>query len=460
MNLQAFFTALLVCGALVLLPAAATQAQPKANSSKPATPQDSKITNEELNELTNGYADRYMTYIVNAAQQIELGNPNAEQRRLINQVQLVQVSSVYDIVTTADPLTQLIDLTLVVTLQSKKWIDDDEAEKSFGERGQHLIDASRRAREDIWKLAARVLKPEQLEQLDLLITEWHKNNPDIKIVSYVRFDDFASTRGKSVLSDVRAGGGFLASVDEAKKSVDEVRLLAERAFYLGKRLPFMMNWHVKAAVSDALSEPGLQQIQAAVPQITDSVNRVTASVEKIPDQVAKERVAILDALNQQQPFIQATLQQVRGTVQDSDKLAGSALKVTQSVDGLLKQVNQTNAALNSTMKTLDQTFIAPGRNVKPDPNAKPFDIAQYTQSAAQFTTALQEANGLLGNASQLLQSPAIGRQALLVTTQGTELMNAALLRAMALVAFFFVMLAAYRLFVAKALSPGSSGSKG
>ncbi len=423
------------------------------SAAQPGKAAKGQVTVEELNELTNGYADRYMTYIVNAAQKIEAGNPNAEQRRYINQVQLVQVSSIYDIVTTADPFTQLIDLVLVVSLQARKWIDDDEAEKSFAERGTYLVDASRRAREDVWKLAARVLKPEQLEQLDYLIIDWHKRNPDIKIVSYVRFDDFASSRGKSMLSDVRSGGGFLASVDDAKKSVDEVRLLAERAFYLGKRMPLMVNWHVKAAVGDALNDPGMLKMQEAVPQITDSVSRISATVEKLPADVAKERAAIFDSVVRQQPFIQATLAQVRGTVQDTDKLTGNALKVTQSMDGLLKQVNQTNAELTQTMSTVDKIFLAPGRNTPADPNAKPFDIEQYTRSAVQLTSALKEANELLVGTSQLLQSPALTKPMEAVTEQSARVMDAAFWRAILLIVFFFVMLASYRTYTTKVLQP-------
>jgi hypothetical protein len=420
---------------------------------KPPTTAPSKISVVELNELTNGYADRYMTYIVNAVQKIENGNTNAEQRRFINQVQLVQVSSIYDIVTTSDPLTQLVDLVLVVTLQSRKWIDDNEAEKRFGERGQYLVDASRRTREDVWKIAARVLKPEQLEQLDYLITDWHKRNPNVTLVSYVRFDDFAASRGKSMLADVRSGGGFLSIVDDAKKSVDEVRLLAERAFYLGKRMPFMVNWHVKSAVSDAMAEPAIQQMQDTLPKITSSVDRITSVAEKIPENIAKERTAIFDFAQKQQPFISSTLSQVRGTVQDTDKLAGNAVKVTQSVDRLLQQVNETNAALNGTMKTMDQIFMAPGRNAPVDPKAKPFDIEQYTTSAMQMTNTLKEANTLLAGTAQLLQSPALNKPMEAAAEHSSRVMDAAFWRAIILITFFFVLLALYRTFTVKLLHP-------
>ena len=156
-------------------------------------------------------------------------------------MKLVQVSSGLDIVTNADPFTQLLDLTLVVTLQSRKWFDEDLAEEWFGDRAQALIDVSQKARADIWKIASRVMKPAQLEVIDYLIWDWRRKNPDVAVVSFVRFDDFAASRGKSMIADVKGGTGLLASVNDAIKSVDELRQLTQRAFYYGKRMPFLMN---------------------------------------------------------------------------------------------------------------------------------------------------------------------------------------------------------------------------
>lgn len=77
-----------------------------------------RMTLEELDQLTNGFADRYFTHIVSAIERILAGNTDPQQIRRAQQVRLVQMNAIYDIVTNADPLTQIIDLTLVVTLQS------------------------------------------------------------------------------------------------------------------------------------------------------------------------------------------------------------------------------------------------------------------------------------------------------------------------------------------------------
>jgi hypothetical protein len=203
----------------------------------PAAKRTDQITQEELEQLTYGFADRYLTYIISATDTIERDNPSSEQRRRAHQVRLVQVSAVYDIVTNADPFTRLLDLLLVVTLQSQKWIEEDQAERWFGDRAQPLITASRKAREDIWQIAARTMTPDQLEVLDYLIWDWRQRNRNVELVSYVRFDDFAAARGKSIIANVKSGAGLLAPVGEATKAVDEMRMLAERAFFYAKRLP-------------------------------------------------------------------------------------------------------------------------------------------------------------------------------------------------------------------------------
>jgi hypothetical protein len=386
-----------------------------------------QITMQELDQLTYGFADRYLTYIVNACDAIEKDNPNAQQRRLAHQVKLVQVSSVYDIVTNADPFTQLLDLTLVITLQSQKWIDEDQAERWFGDRAGPLIEASRKAREDIWRIAARVMKPEQLETMDNLIWDWRQKNPSVQLVSYVRFDDFASTRGKTVVEDVKTGTGFLAPVGDAKKAVDEVRLLAERAFYISKRLPFLMNWQMRSAVDETLNDPSVREVTA-------NVTRVSTAIDRIPQDIARERAAIFAEMNRQQPFISAITSQVRGTVAESNALAAQVAAITKSTDQLLA--------------SYDRIFVAPDRE-KPK-TGKPFDINEYNKTLLTLTEALKEANTLMANGGALLASPKFdqltSKQVERVGDTSERIVDTAFWRGVALIVIFFVGLGVYRSF--------------
>lgn len=419
------------------------------------------VTQQELAAMTSGFADRYMTYISDACEQILKDNKDPEQRRRAHQVRLVQTNSIYDIVTNADPFTQLLDLTLVVTLQSTVWIDEDQAEAWFGDRAPALISASRHAREDIWKIAGRVMKPDQLEVIDHLIFEWRQKNPDVQMVSYVRFDDFSASRGNSVVADVKSGGGLLAPVGEATKAVDEVRLLGERAFYLGKRMPFLVNWQVESAVDNVVNEPNIKGV-------TDSVQNVTRTIDRLPQDIARERQSIFAELDRKRPMINAVFTQYRGAIGDTDKLVGSVQNVANATNELMQQLRMTTQSLDTTMGVIDKTFLAPGRGQPKPANEKPFDIEDYTRSVTAVTAALREANVLLNNTNGTLDasrpdSP-LKRVSLLATdridyalNQSKDMVDRAFWRAAALIVLFFVLLGCYRLFsvrVSRRAAPG------
>jgi hypothetical protein len=400
--------------------------------------QGQQITIEELGQLMQGFADRYMTLIRGACEQIERENTDELQRRVAHGIKLHQVSSVYDIVTNADAYTQLLDLTLVVTLQSMKWIDEDQADAVFGERGRPLIAASRKTREDIWNIASRVLKPEQLETLDYLI--W------VSYVSWIRFDDFAGSRGKSAIAEVPKGTGLLAPVGEAKQAVDEVRLLGERVFYLSKRMPVMLDWQIQSAMDNVLYDPKIDNI-------TSSVTNVSKTVEQLPQTIAKERAALFDGIQGKEGMINNVFGQYRVALADTNKLTGSVMNVADSANQLMGTLKETTLVLNSTLDTYGRVFPK-------DPNAKPFEIEEYTKTLLALTTALKEANQLINTTGDLLGSPklqqplaqinaATTQQLDNVTSRSARILDQAFWRGVALIIVFFILLTIYRLLVTR-----------
>jgi hypothetical protein len=458
---------------------AAREIQTNAVRSSTLTSGSSRITIGELNALTNAFADRYMTYLSDAADAMSKDNANPTQRKLANDIRLIQVSSVYDIVTNADPYTQLLDLVLVVTLQSRQWIDEDQAEAQFGARSRPLIDASRKAREDVWKIAGRVMKPEQLEVLDGMILDWRRRNPTVQMLSFVRFDDFAASRDKSMIADVKSGGGLLAPVDEAKKAVDEVRLLAERAFFLGKRLPFLMQWQVRSTIDDALTSSAMTQATDSIPLVAKAIDRLPQDIARerkaafediarerkatfedisrerkaLVDDVGRERKALFEEFRNTEPIVTQLFGKYQNAIIETNKLSLNVKGLANDMNTLLKQVSLASAALNESVLTMDKVFLAPGRNAPKDPNAKPFDVNEYTKSATAMTVALKEASQVLLQAGQLVQSPAflkpLQQSANLATDTGSKVVDAAFWRGIALIVAFFVMLTLYRVVTAK-----------
>jgi hypothetical protein len=394
--------------------------RPLSVAPTPPTKRADQITIEELEQQLYGFADRYLTYIITATENIERGNTNPEQRRRAHQVRLVQISAIYDVVTNADPFTRLLDLMLVVTLQSQKWIEEDQAERWFGERAQPLILASRKAREDIWQIAARVMTANQLEVIDYLIWDWRHKHPGIELVSYVRFDDFAAERGKSIIADVRGGGGLLAPVGEATKAVDEMRALAERAFFYAKRLPFLMSWQMRAAVDDVLTESEARSFVDA-----------SRTLARWPQDLARERDALFALLNQHQPLLQSMTAQYRSAIGETSALIGALTGLTQ--------------ASQQTLDTLD-------RLVEARTDGRPFDIREYSAAIERLVAVLQEANKLAATTGEVMEG--VQPQRFEVLAKGGSahaqalaagVLDHAFWRALALIVLFFLLLTLYRL---------------
>lgn len=407
----------------------------------------------ELDQRLYAFADRYTTLIVSATDEIVAGNGHAEQRRLAHQIKLVGTSSIYDVVTNPDPFTKLMDMLLVVTLQSYTWIDEDRAEKAFGDRAGPLIRALRTARTDVWKLASGILKPDQLQRLDNLILESRRDNPDVSFVSFMRFNEVSAKRNQSLIAELKSETGLFSSISEATKVADEVRLLAERAFYQSKRMPFLMNWQMEALLNETLAKPEIRAPLEASSDVARSVDRVSNVVEKLPQTFATERSAIFEEIDKREPALKGLLQETRLATQNARELSMSGERLTANL-------NETTKGLNTTLASLDNFMAQQARRSPPDPKAPPFRIEPYVQAAAELNQtvagvnqALVGVNDTLAHTERFVAARPWAAALADADMLARERIDQVFSRAAALVVLCFVLLLAYRLIATRWLAP-------
>ena len=399
-----------------------------------------RVTAAELDKTAYAFADRYTTQLVAATDLILRDNPSPEQRRLAHQVKLVSVSGIYDIVTNAEPFAKLMDLLMVVTLQSYRWIDEDAAERTFGARGAPLIQAMRTLRVDIWGVAGRVLRAEQLQQLDALILDWRKRNPHVDILSYLRFDEVAGKR-MNALDEIKATGMF-AEIAEATKVADDARLLAERAFYQAKRMPFLMTWQMESLMNELLIKPELTQSLKAAESLAKSADRTSLAIEKFPDHMAKEREAVLTVLEDRTGRLASLLGELRLTTGVADQLTSRVHLVTQSGERLAANLRDTANGVTVTSQAVDQLLAK--HSGPRNPNAKPFEIEPYVKASAALNQTVAGLNSLIGTTDTLM-----GKRVWAAPAQELNAMIAAQLErafqyALILLGVFFTLLFACR----------------
>jgi hypothetical protein len=245
-----------------------------------------EISMKEIDQLTNAFADRYATTVGSACTRITVQNPSPIARKAAADFKLIGATAMYDIVTEADPYSQLLDATVVVTLQSMVWIDEGRADLVFGDQADQLVSALRALRVDIWNIAAKAMTQKQLDELANLDT-----------VAFVRFGDFAEGRAKQALVDAKNNGGLLASLDDTNAKVDQALVLSERIFYVAKRAPILASWQLESVFAGAAALPEVQGTIKTKDDLAKSADRAIAVVEQIPakiDDLARRGDVALD----------------------------------------------------------------------------------------------------------------------------------------------------------------------
>ncbi|AKC82203.1 hypothetical protein IMCC26134_04355 [Verrucomicrobia bacterium IMCC26134] len=345
----------------------------RGSSAKPESKTTfSELKLKELDEATCSFADRYVTLISDACDQAEklAATPTARTQAL--RLKLHHASSAYAIATGPSPLGQLLDLCSVVTLSKMNLADEGRANLVFGPLGGPVVArAFTQAHDDIWRMASDYLNPAEIEAVQAVIVEWRRQNPDVAMMAYVRFDDFAKARAG--LQQVRPQiGGLFSQISEANRKLENAQTFAQRTFFYAQRVPRLMQWQAERTVDAILQGSDVQRVIGQSDAFTRAMSDVAAEVKKI---------------DQRQTELSALLTQVDGIVRE---LKGFGPEIRDTV--------QTVAALNEPVRqnlVIVDRILARQAEQPHDPNAKPLDLVEVRGLVKDATAALAELQPIL-----------------------------------------------------------------
>lgn len=453
---KALVAAGLLLAACYSAPTKRTPEQQRAASTAP----DNRrylTTPSALRELTKNYADFYVTLIRDACDELQRENEDANQRREAARIKLRSAMAAYDIATNRDAFTQLLDLIVVVTLQSAVWTDDGLADEVYGIRGQILIDALREARERVWDLGRLVFEPEQLTILDSLIWDWRRKHGDIHPVTLVRFTEFADSRAKDEIEGVETGGGLLAPVSEATAEVSQMRMLAERLFFLSKRAPQLITWQAETMAYEIMGQPEVARMLDTTHSIANSLDRATKVMEELPDRITEERKAILESVdktgstaNETVKNLGTVIKDTKGLVKDLDPLVKES---TKTVDALTRAIEAADRLMARYQQMRKETPPGP----KPTGPPEPFRIKDYTEAIVQLANAIEQTEDVLTKTESLIASGEWGERIKeirentvqgvnIVRSEGETIIRTGFWLALGIFFAFFLMLGTYKFF--------------
>jgi hypothetical protein len=347
------------------------------------------MTEAELQSQVMSFADRFASRILQGYEDFDELSPPFEQRRIIERNAVYSVTAAFTIAAESEPDVALLDMVVMVTLghsiYEEYWLPKLGAPIASMER------ALRKSEDDIWKIAAKLLQPDQQAELLAIIQEWRQNNPEDLAFSYVRFHDFAGKRRQSSLSRSGDPNGLLQSVEIATKQVEDVKLLAERGMFLATRMPLLTGFFLDTSLSQVFTNPGVQDTLTSLHTLSEASERMVGVAEQLPFMVAREREASINqAMDRLAEERKKTIEEF---LAEETRLKGilSLLKET------LMEGSNLVVATNSLTKQLNL-------GASPE-SSEPFDINDYKETLREATGTVTQLNSLVGEANRLLNSP-------------------------------------------------------
>lgn len=377
-------------------------------------PANRTLTPVELQNQLMRFADSYHSAVISATAKLrEHGDP-PDPARLIN-MKLLYSEDLYAVTTGPNPLANLLDMVVVVTM-TRMQLQDYWIPEVFGKSAETLMAILQQQEKAIWTLASTVLTPPEQNELRKALRVWHAKNRELKTLDEIRATGFASAIAKyGQIEQSTSGSVFdlldldpLSALDPATREIARTRHFAERALFLVQRMPTLLRWQSELLAMSVAKLPEVQTALSDANRLTDATDRLSLAAGQLPADIARERQLLLDALRMQS----GTLTTLAGRVQQALQ-AGA--EMAKSTDATLKTFDHVYAELHSGPK---------------DPNAKPFRVEDYkeivnrvAEIATQINASLQSLEALAGSPGAVAERQYLGHLAEDIERRGDRLID-------------------------------------
>lgn len=408
---------------------------------------DGRLTLTELDELTSVFADNYVARLAAACDQVIEGTPDAQDVADAAYLKVVTAVSAYDIASEPDALSQLFDLLTLVSLQHLVWVEEGKAREIFEEHGEPIVEAFRESQREVLALAARAMKAEQIDEIVADTRRWRQNNPELKFVAMIRFEQAAGERAHALENQVRSGGGLMAPVENAVDSLERARRLAERSFYVGKRLPMLIGWQLDHVVNRAMLRKELTGGLQSLERTSTLSESIPGELRELRNLLQTEPRKIIVELASRQAAADKTLVTLGDTIAAGATLVEKATNATTAADQTIAHAARVSADLRETLAAADKLLTRLEAAGLSGPNAR---VGEYAALADKVSGMAKEITAAVKSGDELMASAAWQKRLEEVNAAAKErvLQTSAAAESVTNMAFWRVLLAIGALLVA------------
>jgi hypothetical protein len=354
---------------------------------------DPKVTADQLQGRLMAFADTYMNVLAEEYVRHEALGLTPEKRLFLHTRMMLSASAAITIASGPDVVQNLLDMTIMVTL-SRMIADEPWFQKEAGVDMTKTRAIAADFEKRVWDIAADVADQEHIQLVRNYISEHRRRHPDQRFAYFVRFDEGAAIRGERPLTEKVRDSGLLSSVSGAGQAVDEVRQTAERALFVGNRMPILTGWQVENLFYTLALSPEYRKMSATPEALKLSVDDLSASIEAIPDLVTSEREALLAALDDKQGALTGTVRELRGALTE-------AIAVLPQVEALAATAERTVASGRETSVALNQMLVTSDRLIdRIERDGDRFD--RYLEAIPELGAVATKLDRLMGSVEGML----------------------------------------------------------
>lgn len=389
----------------------------------------------DLQEDMLRFADNFVMNSSRGADLLQRDGKPIKREELLT-IKVTLATDIYGLATGSNALANLVGLTVFASVA--RWrVQDYWLPKVYSVSAEPILQALEKREDEIWSIANRVLKPQMQAELRDAINTWRKTsgNPQGELEAFASnslVNEVTKSSRESKSSSLSSVFALLdldplAGLDPATRELTETRLFAERALFIGQRMPQLIQWQMELLAMRSTSTPQAEQVINSTALLATASDRLSKTAEGLPDLVRGEREKLLGALSS--PPVKQALDSAAQIGAASDRLSKTAeglpdlvrgereklldaLKSEQSGLGdlsksfgsTLEEGRKMADSTGTTLKTFD-TLLTHMDQRPSDPNSPPFEIKDYATAALEINRMSQRLTETL-KAFQATISPA------------------------------------------------------
>jgi len=180
----------------------------------------------------------------------------------------------------------------------------------------------------------------------------------------------------------------LSGLNPATRELAQTRLFAERALFVGQRMPALLRWQTELLVLESAETSVFRELRTNTVQIAEAVQRFGKVAEELPALVRSEREAILKAVASQESGLTNVAVQLKATLDAGRQMSDSVNTVLTTFDQLQQRLQAENT----------------GKTNQPSAPSEPFRIQDYAETARRIEAEAGRLTELLRAVDQTLGS--------------------------------------------------------